>query len=58
MNRKSDNIMISGNSDESEYGNKPSKGGGGGSNDDEKQSNTIMQQINNFTLVPMNDVLA
>lgn len=50
--------MISGNSDESEYGNKPSKGGGGGSNDDEKQSNTIMQQINNFTLVPMNDVLA
>ena len=24
----------------------------------EKESNTIMQQINNFSLTPMNDVLA
>ena len=49
--------MISGNSDDSDAEHKNIKGAGG-KNDDDKQSNTIMQQINNFTLIPMNDNLA
>jgi hypothetical protein len=31
---------------------------GDNDDDDRKESNTIMQQINNFSLTPMNDVLA
>lgn len=48
------NIMLSGEaSEEYSHDDKGQRNKGG-----DKQSNTIMQQINNFSLIPMNDLLA
>jgi hypothetical protein len=55
-NKKSSNMLSSQMSNDEDDIEMAKKGLGG--DDNKKESNTIMQQINNFSLTPMNDTLA